>query len=311
MVKTAVVSSTIRAIQERKTEPDHREKIDLFPYLLMAPGVILVGFVTLYPLVFAIDYSFAKTEVFKQIGSAGLSNYLRVFADPRFRINFFNSLVFVLGGVALTWIFGLALALFLRRQAWGNAILRTIILVPWVTNQVVLALMWKWLLTGDFSPINSFLDLLGLPPFDPLISLSQALPTLTFVNAWRATGFALLLMLAGLAAIPVELEEAAEIDGATYFQKIRYIIIPLLKPISLSCIITLTISFFNIVVLPLDLTGGGPLNATEVISLRLYREAFQNYNIEIASTISVLLVTLDLLLSWIYFRMIRSEASAR
>jgi multiple sugar transport system permease protein len=193
-----------RALQERKADRAYREKTDFFPYLLMAPGLILVGFVTLYPLLFAIDYSFAKTEVFKQLGSAGLANYLRLLTDPRFQTNFFNSLVFVLGGVALTWIFGLALALFLRRQTWGNAILRTIILIPWVTNQVVLALMWKWLLTGDFSPINNVLDLLGLPPFDPLISLSQALPTLTFVNAWRATGFALLQMLAGLAPIPLE-----------------------------------------------------------------------------------------------------------
>jgi len=277
----------------------------------MVPGLVLVAFVTLYPLLFAVDYSISRTRMFKQLGYVGLSNYGRLLSDPRFQTNFLNSMIFVLASVALTWVFGLALALFLRRQSWGNAALRTVILIPWVTNQVVLALMWKWLLAGDSSPINNILDVFGVPSFDPLISMSQALPALTFVNAWRATGFALLLMLAGLSAIPVELEEAAEIDGATYFQKIRYVIIPLLKPISLSCIVTLTISFFNIVVLPLDLTGGGPLNATEVISLRLYREGFQNYNIEIASTITVVLVSLDLLLSWIYFTMIRSEAGAK
>jgi multiple sugar transport system permease protein len=180
-----------------------------------------------------------------------------------------------------------------------------------VTNQVVLALMWKWLLSGDFSPINHLLGQINIPPFDPLISIWQALPTMTFINAWRATGFALLLMLAGLAAIPQEVEEAAEIDGANRLQQILYVIIPLLKPISLACMITLTISFFNIVVLPLDLTGGGPLNATELVSLRLYREGFQYYNIATASAITVAMVTLDLFLSWIYFRMIRAEANYR
>lgn len=308
---TNVMTLPKAAPAKRAVQAPRREKTDYFPYLLMAPGLLLVAFVTLYPLFFAIDYSLAKTQVFQQLEYVGLANYGKLFSDPRFQKNFINSMVFVLASVALTWVFGLMLALFLRRQTWGTAVLRTIILIPWVTNQVVLALMWKWLLNGDMSPINNVLDLFGLPAFDPLISMSQALPALTFVNAWRATGFALLLMLAGLSAIPVELEEAAEIDGATYFQKIRYIIVPLLKPISLSCIITLTISFFNIVVLPLDLTGGGPLDATEVISLRLYREGFQYYNIATASTITVVLVSLDLFLSWIYFRMIRSEADAK
>lgn len=275
----------------------------------MAPGLLLVLFVTLYPMLFTIDYSVMRTQVFRQLGYVGLANFQRLFADPRFRMDVVNSIVFVLSSVALTWIFGLALALFLRRQTWGNTVLRTLVLIPWVTNQVVLALMWKWLLTGETSPINYVLGLVGIPQFSPLISMSQALPTLIFVNAWRASGFSLLLMLAGLAGIPVQLEEAAEVDGATWLQKIRYVILPMLRPISLACIITLTISFFNIIVLPLDLTGGGPLNSTEVISLRLYREGFQYYHMELASAITLVLVTLDLALSWIYYKMIRLDAA--
>lgn len=291
--------------------PVRRRRVDWFPYLLMAPGLLLVIFVTLYPMVFAIDYSVMKTQVFKQLAFVGLANYKRLVADPRFLENLFNSIVFVGVGVALTWVFGLALALFLRRQTWGNAVLKTIILVPWVTNQVVLALMWKWLLGGEASPINYLLNLVHIPEFNPLIDTTLALPTLTFINAWRATGFAMLLMLAGLAAIPIEVEEAAQIDGASRFKQIWYVIIPLLKPISLACMITLTISFFNVIVLPLDLTGGGPLNTTELVSLRLYREGFQYYNIEIASTITAVMVALDLALSWIYFRLIKAEANYR
>lgn len=288
-----------------------RRRIDWFPYLLMAPGLLLVLFVTLYPMIFAIDYSLMKTKVFKQLAFVGFANYQRLIADPRFLENLLNSVIFVGVGVALAWVFGLALALFLRRQTWGNAILKTIILVPWVTNQVVLALMWKWLLGGGASPISYALSLVNLPEFNPLIDTMQALPALTVINAWRATGFAMLLMLAGLAAIPVEVEEAAQIDGASRFKQIVYVIIPLLKPISLALIVTLTISFFNIVVLPLDLTGGGPLNSTELVSLRLYREGFQYYNIEIASTITAVMVMLDLALSWVYFRLIKAESNYR
>lgn len=286
-------------------------RVDLFPYLLMLPGLLLVLFVTLYPIIFAVNYSLMRTQVFKQLAFVGLANYTRLFADPRFQTNLRNSLFFVLVGVALTWTFGLALALLLRRQSWGNGILKTIILVPWVTNQVVLALMWKWLLNGEFSPLNYLLGLIDLPGLNPLISTVQALPTLTFVNAWRATGFSLLLMLAGLSAIPVEVEEAAEIDGASRWKQLWYVIIPLLKPISLACIITLTISFFNIIVLPMDLTGGGPLNSTEVLSLRLYREGFQYYNMGGASAITLVLVGLDLLLAWAYYKLIRAETYYR
>ncbi len=288
-----------------------RSRFDAFPYLLMAPGLLLVLFVTLYPMIFTIDYSVMKTQVFRQLSYVGLANFQRLFADRRFQADVVNSLVFVLSSVALTWVFGLALALFLRRQSWGNAVLRTLVLIPWITNQVVLALMWKWLLNGDASPINHVLSLIGIPEFNPLISTSQAMPTLIFVNAWRASGFSLLLMLAGLAAIPLQLEEAAEVDGASRLQKIRYIILPMLRPISLACIVTLTISFFNIIVLPLDLTGGGPLNATEVISLRLYREGFQYYHIELASAITLVLVSLDLLLAWIYYKLIHIETGGK
>jgi ABC-type sugar transport system permease subunit len=286
-------------------------RFDLFPYLLMLPGLLLVMFVTLYPIVFAVNYSLMRTQVFKQLAFVGLANYARLFTDPRFQTNLRNSLFFVLVGVALTWTFGLGLALLLRRQTWGNAILKTIVLIPWVTNQVVLALMWKWLLNGEFSPVNYLLGLIDLPGLNPLISTAQALPTLTFVNAWRATGFSLLLMLAGLSAIPVEVEEAAEIDGASRWKQLWYVIIPLLKPISLACFITLTISFFNIIVLPMDLTGGGPLNSTEVLSLRLYREGFQYYNMGSASAITLVLVGLDLILAWAYYKLIRAETYYR
>jgi multiple sugar transport system permease protein len=285
-----------------------REKVDLFPYALMAPGLVLVLFVTLYPILFAVDYSLMKTQVFKQLSFVGLSNYIRLLSSARFQENMLNSFLFVGGSVVLTWVLGLALALFLRQQSWGNTALKTIILVPWVTNQVVLALMWKWLLNGDMSPITDVLRSVGLGAFDPFISTWQALPVMTFINAWRASGFALLLMLAGLASIPLEVEEAAQMDGASRFQTLRYVIIPQLKPVSLACLITLTISFFNIVVLPLDLSGGGPLNSTEVLSLRLYREGFTNYRIEIASVITVILVLLDLFLSFIYYRLIRLGA---
>lgn len=286
----------------------HRKRIDLFPYLLMAPGLTLVLFATLYPVVFVVQYSLFSTRVYEMIAFVGLENYALLLTDPRFLENAYNTAFFVFGGVALCWTLGLATALALRRQSWGSAVLRAIVLIPWVTNQVVLALMWKLLLGGDLSPINDGLRWLGFAPLNPFISLSEALPALTVINAWRATGFAMLMLLAGLAAIPREVDEAAEVDGATLWQQIRYVTVPMLRPVSMVCIVTLTISFFNVAILPLVLTGGGPLNATELMSIRLYREGFENFDIALAATLTVFLVVVELTLAGIYFRLVRAGA---
>lgn len=294
---------------ERAVPSFEAPRFDIFPYLLMLPGVALVVFATCYPVVFVAQYSLFNTHVYKLLSFAGLDNYRFLLSQSRFWENFGNTLVFVLGGVALCWFFGISLAILLRRQGWANAVFRAIVLVPWVTNQVVLALMWKILLSGDLSPLNDVLAWFGMDPINPFVSLSQALPALTIINAWRGTGFAMLLMLAGLAAIPHEIDEAADIDGASAFQQIRYIILPLLKPISLVCMVTLTISFFNVAILPLALTGGGPLYSTELLSVRLYREGFENFDIALASTLTVILVFVELILAGVYFRLVRSGAS--
>ncbi|KRE07994.1 hypothetical protein ASE63_21925 [Bosea sp. Root381] len=294
----------------RARRSPHRAKIDLFPYALMAPGLLLVLFATLYPVIFVVQYSLFSTNVYEMVRFVGAANYVFLFQDERFLENLWNTAVFVIVGVALCWTFGLTLALALRRQSWGTAVLRAIVLVPWVTNQVVLALMWKLLLGGEFSPLNDLLRSVGLPPVNPFISLEQALPTLTVINAWRATGFAMLMLLAGLAAIPKEVDEAAEVDGATKLQQIRYVIIPMLRPISMVCIVTLMISFFNVAVLPLVLTGGGPLHATELLSIRLYREGFENFDIALAATLTVFLIAIELLLAALYFRLVKAGAQS-
>src|ERR1700730_2104339 len=116
---------TARAVPPNPLPPT-REKVDLFPYALMAPGLILVLFVTLYPILFAVDYSLMKTQVFKQLSFVGLSNYIRLLSSARFQENLLNSFLFVGGSVVLTWVLGLALALFLRQQSWGNTVLKTI-----------------------------------------------------------------------------------------------------------------------------------------------------------------------------------------
>jgi multiple sugar transport system permease protein len=282
-------------------------KNKLFPYYFMLPALILVVFITVYPVFFAVEYSLYKTQIFTKLQFVGLKNYIDLFTDPRFHRNVLNSFVFVFGGVALALIFGVGLALLLREKLKTNFVYRTVILVPWATNRVASALMWRWLLNGQFGPISFLSQNMGFSKVSLLQDPLLALPTVTLINVWRATGFSLVIMLAALSAIPKEVEEAAKVDGCSVCNRIRYIILPLIRPTLLIAAIVITIGFFNVIVLVLDLTGGGPMAATELISLRLYKEGFQYLNLSTASSITLTMLIMQLLLAWAYLKILRSE----
>ena len=276
-------------------------------YLWMLPAVVLVFFSTLYPLFFSVDYSLWKTQVFEKQRFVWFENYGQLFADARFWQNIANSLFFTFVGIVLSITLGFVLALLVRRQSKVNAIYRTIILVPWVTNEVVLGLMWIWLLNPQMSPLYYIFQAMGTPLPNFFEDPTLAIWTVSIVNAWRSLGFSLVMMLAALSAIPAEVEEAAEMDGCGRFRKILHVIIPLVRPTALVMAIVLTISFFNIVAIVLTMTGGGPIYSTEIISIRLYKEAFLFFNIQVASTLTTIMLVINLGLAWIYKRIIRSE----
>lgn len=160
--------------------------------------------------------------------------------------------------------------------------------------------MWVWVLNPQVSPIYYWLSELGITLPNLLNNTKYALITLTVINGLRAVGFGLVMMLAGFATVPKEVEEAAEVDGCNGVRKVWHIYLPLLKPISLITIIVLTISYFNIVGLVLLMTGGGPLKSTELLSVRLYREGFTYFNISAATTITSIMLAINLIFAWIY-----------
>ena len=282
-------------------------KKNKYAYLWMSLAICLVMFSTIYPLVFAIDYSLWDTQFFTKLKFVGLQNYIDLFREGRFWQNVYNSLIFTFVGIAITFVIGLILALLLREKTKINSTYRTLILIPWVTNEVVLGLMWIWLLNPQLSPIFYLFERFGssLPDF---FRNNSALWTVTVINAWRSLGFSLVMMLAAMAGIPNELEDAAEVDGCSRIGKIRFIFIPLIKPVSLVMIIILTISFFNIAALVLVMTGGGPRYTTELLSLRLFKEGFRFFNIETASVLTTVMLISNLVLAWIYKKLISSDS---
>lgn len=278
------------------------------PYLWILPAFLIVSFATAFPLVFAFNYSLYESNVFERTRFVGFAQYAKLFRDARFWTNVGNSLFFTFVGIVIAVVLGFVLAMLIRKPGKVNSVYRTIILVPWVTNEVVLALMWTWVLNPQMSILYHWADRLdaALPNF--LGGSTIALVTVTVLNAWRSLGFALVMILAALAAIPKELEEACLVDGCNRVQRITHIIIPLIRPVVLVMIIVLTMSFFNIVSFVLSMTGGGPIFATEILSIRLYKEAFVFFDIPMSSALTTVMLVINLAFVWVYKKMVSDES---
>lgn len=275
----------------------------------MAPAFVLVLAVTAYPLYFAAQYSVHDTRMWATDRFVGFENYTNLFADPTFLTSVVASVVYVLGGVVLCTVLGIAIALALRRGTFITKLVRTVILIPWITSEVVVAITWRWMLNPQYGPLAALFEALGLPEFPNLFgSGSGALATLVLVNVWRSLAFPMLMALAALQTVPREVEQAAEVDGASRWQRIRYVLIPSIMPVTIVTFIVLTINYFNMVVLVLDLTGGGPMGSTLTLGLRLYFEAFQYFNVDIAATLTMVMLIVNFVLAIWYFRALRRQS---
>lgn len=263
---------------------------------------------TIYPLIFSVDYSMWKTNYFDKIEFVGLKNYINIFQEERFWINISNSVFFTFVGLAVTFVLGFLFALLLRDVSRINAIYKVLILIPWVTNEVTLGLMWSWILNPETSIVYYFAALLNIQLPELLGNVNTALWTVTMINALRSLGFSLVMMLAALAALPKEVEEAAEIDGCDRKRKLWYIILPLVRPVSQVMLIVLTISFFNIVTLVMTLTNGAPIYSTEIMSIRIYKESFSFFTINLAATLTTFMLVINLLLAGVYKKAVSSSS---
>jgi len=178
-------------------------------------------------------------------------------------------------------------------------------LIPWVLSMVVGALLWKWIFAGELGLINYVRSLIGLPTTEPLMGKFSAKAVLVFVISWRTIGYSMVMLLAGLKMVPTELIEVASVDGAGTLLRIRHIILPLIKTPLLISGITVTLSNINNVTVPMVLTGGGPVNATNVVSLELYRMAFAYSQYDMASALAMVVLLINIIMIAIYMRAVK------
>jgi multiple sugar transport system permease protein len=235
----------------------------------------------------------------------GFDNYVRLFGDEVFRQALANTAVFVLGCVPLTIVAALAVALALNR---GITRLRTFFRVgyylPVVTSIVAVAVVWRFLLQPDTGLVNSLLRTVGISGPRWLDDPVFAMPSLIVMTAWRGMGFMMVVFLAGLQAIPSDVYEAAEMDGAGRWARFRFVTLPMLRPTMLFAVVVTSIGQLQFIEEPFVMTRGGPLNKTLSVSMDVYNQfGFGNYGY--ASAMSYVLFVVIVALTAVWFRLLR------
>ena len=237
---------------------------------------------------------------------AGVQNYLDLVVDPDVIQAFTVTLVLAVCAVVLVVPAALLIASFLNAPLPGRSLVRTIVFLPVVTSVAVVATMWTFLLDPTNGLINEFIKLLGGPAFDFLTSRNQALPAVIAMTVWQQVGFAAVLFLAGMQRIPQDLIDAAMMDGAGWFQRLRVIVVPLLGRTTMFITVIMTVFSLQAFSPAIIMTAGGPEGSTNFIVYHIYKTAFTLQQPGYASAISVVLLALILLISGIQMRLLRT-----
>jgi multiple sugar transport system permease protein/sn-glycerol 3-phosphate transport system permease protein len=237
----------------------------------------------------------------------GLGNYLDVLTDPD-RLQAFAVTFSFAAGVVVTVIpTAFLLAVYLNGALPARALVRTIVFLPVVTSAVVIATMWTFLLEPNNGLVDGVLTAVGLPRLDFLTSESQALPSIVLMMLWQQTGFATVLFLSGLQAIPRELEDAASVDGASALQRLRHVTLPLLARTTMFVVVMMTVFSLQAFAPPLVMTGGGPDGTTNFLAYDIYSLAFSLQQPGLASAVSVIFMLIVLAISLLQMRLLRAR----
>lgn len=280
-------------------------------YLLIAPMLSLVIVFIIVPILrnawmSFFDYYLARPSDHPFIG---LENYTRVFTARTFKKSAQVTAIYIGVTVPFRFLLALGIALLLNTNIKGRGLARSIIIIPWATPVVIASLIWVQLLDYQYGMINHWLLQLGLieRPLNWLSSTKLALPAAMAVNIWKGTPWPAIMLLAGLQGIPQELYEVAMIDGAGTWQKFKNVTLPLLKPVSLIVFLLLVIWTIKDFAIVYVLNKGGPARATEVLTVYVYRKAFEGMRMGEAAAGGMVLLGISLIFTIFYLRMLGGE----
>jgi ABC-type sugar transport system permease subunit len=313
MTAPALVRRTVAERGSARVASRQSWRQDLIGWSFAAPFVVLFGVFLALPIVvaFALSFtSFGLRDIANPIGTTfvGVKNYVDLFADPKFWKSLGNTAYFVVVGVPLTLGLGLVIANALSR---GITRFRTAFRVgyylPVITSIVAIAVVWRFLLNPDIGLINLLLRNIGIGGPDWLANPALAMPSIIAMAVWRNVGFAMVVFIAGMQAIPVVLYEAASIDGAGRWQSFRNVTLPMLRPTILFMLVITTIGYLQLFEEPFVMTKGGPLDATLSVTMYMYQQGFTFFHQGYASAIAYVLFVIVAVIAFLQFKFLRSD----
>jgi multiple sugar transport system permease protein len=313
MTAPALVRRDVAGRGSAPVAPRHGWRQDLVGWSFAAPFVILFGIFLALPILAALLFSFTSfglRDITNPIGASvvGVDNYARLLSDAKFWKSLGNTAYFVLVGVPLTLILGLVIANALSR---GITRFRTAFRVgyylPVITSIVAIAVVWRFLLNPDVGLINILLRNIGITGPDWLANKTLAMPAIIAMAVWRNLGFAMVVFVAGMQAIPPMLYEAAAIDGAGRWQSFRYVTLPMLRPTILFMLVITTIGYLQLFEEPFVMTDGGPLDATLSVTMYMYQQGFEFFHQGYAAAIAYVLFVIVAVVAFLQFRFLRTE----
>jgi sn-glycerol 3-phosphate transport system permease protein len=273
------------------------------PYLFIAPSMLIFVVFYLYPIVYSLYLSFVKWNLLNPVKTfVGLDNYTTLFTSDDFMMALSHTLIFTVARVVLSLAFALGLALLLNSKARWASWTQAAIFTPHVISMVSVSMLWLWLMDPSFGLLNWFLGFFGIPPLKWLASTSTSLMSVILVAVWKAIGYDMVIIIAGLQSISEEIYEAAKIDGANAWQRFKSITLPMLSPTMFFLVVTSTIASFQVFDSVNVMTAGGPADSTTVLVYYIYQYGFKFFKVGYASAASIVLLGLVLLVTLLQFR---------
>ncbi|PNR96759.1 carbohydrate ABC transporter permease [Petrotoga sp. 9PWA.NaAc.5.4] len=278
------------------------EKSPVLYFIL--PALILVGVVLIYPILYAVGISFFNWPLVDETsrGFIGISNYIRIFQDKEFWHALLLQLGFIFIAIPLELIIGFFVAILLNREFKGVKWIRSLLLLPVFVLPVLSGLTWRLMLQPEYGAISFILTKLGLPQTAWLAKPGSAYAFVIIQDIWRMWPFMFMFLYSGLINIPTSLLEAADLDGARFWNKTLKIIVPLLRPTITTALLLRLIDALRIFSEVFVMTEGGPGNATTLLSLYIYKQAFRYFNIGYASAMGVILIIISLIIAILLVR---------
>jgi len=308
-----MAAGTVEAGRTRTAERTRRRFGLSFEGKMMAPALIVLALLSIFPFIYIILMSLSRVGLIGGIDLrwAGLDNWSKLFTDSSVGAAWIRSIVYFVLTVGLEMLLGIAIALLVHGMVWGKNIVLSLVLIPMFMAPVIVGLLGRFLTDSTYGLYAWVLRETGLYSGDILGSTTSAFLAVTLMDVWEWTPLIALIVLAGLSSLPGPVIEAAKVDGASYWQRLRHIVLPMIMGVVVVAFLVRSmdaIRYFDIIY---NTTNGGPADATKIVPIRLYETAFRFFDLGYAAAIGLSMLAVSILIANLFMRTLKRQGLAR